>query len=109
MLNTDNAPKKKPQQARQPSRRWSDRFPLDMEACVIAGRRKIWCDAVNISISGARVRMESTDGIDGSIILKIPRAGVDCVADIVWSDETDIGVKFKQRRKWYHRSADILR
>ena len=108
MLTHENATLKK-QADRQPSRRWSDRFPLDMEACIIADKHKIWCQAVNISICGARVRMESTEGLDGTIVLKIPRAGVDCVAEIVWSDKTDIGVKFKQRRRWYHRSSSILK
>jgi len=101
MLNTETS-KLEEQADRQPSRRWSDRFPLDMEACVVANRRKIWCAAINISISGARVRLESTDGISGDIRLKIPRAGVDCIAEVVWSNETDIGVKFKKKRRWYH-------
>ena len=87
---------------RTPSRRWNDRFPLDMEACVIVGGRKIWCEAVNISICGARVRLDSAEGIDGDITLKIPRAGVDCIAEVIWSDETDIGVKFLKKRRWYH-------
>lgn len=108
MLTTEQTTQQKPT-TRQPSRRWSDRFPLDMEACVIAGKQKIWCQAVNISICGARVRLESTEDISGPIVLKIPRAGVDCVAEIVWSDDTDIGVKFKQRRRWYHRSSALLK
>ena len=108
MLTNEQAPRKE-QVDRQPSRRWSDRFPLDMEACVITDTQKIWCQAVNISICGARVRLDSTDELSGTILLKIPRAGVDCVAEIVWSDETDIGVKFKKRRRWYHRGTSILK
>ena len=107
MLQNENSALEK-EQTRQSSRRWSDRFPLDMEACVIAGGKKIWCRAVNISICGARVRLESTEGLSGSIALKIPRAGVDCIAEVIWSDETDIGVKFKQRRRWYHRRPSIF-
>lgn len=108
MIKTDNAPLNE-KRDNQPSRRWSDRFPLDMEACVIADGRKIWCQAVNISISGARVRLDSTSGISGLITLKIPRAGVDCIAEIVWSDQTDIGVKFQKRRRWYQRNLPILK
>lgn len=102
MLNTNTMPER--QDASYPhSRRWSDRFPLDMEACVIAGRKRIWCEAVNISINGARVHIGSTENISGNIGLIIPRAGVNCIANIVWSDETDIGVKFIKKRRWYHR------
>jgi len=104
MLNTENTAQNKAAN-RHPSRRWSDRFPLEMEACVMTGGRKIWCEAINISISGARVRLDSAEGISGNITLKIPRAGVDCIAEIVWSDETDIGVKFKKKRRWYHVGA----
>ncbi len=108
MLTNEKTTRQKPND-RQPSRRWSDRFPLDMEACVIADKQKIWCQAVNISICGARVRLESTEGLSGTIVLKIPRAGVDCIAEVIWSDETDIGVKFKRRRRWYHRSSSLLK
>lgn len=73
----------------------------------MAGGQKIWCQAVNISINGARVRLDSTDGITGNIGLKIPRAGVDCIAEVVWVDETDIGVKFKKKRRWYHLSSRL--
>lgn len=104
MLNTENLSLENSEK-RHPSRRWNDRFPLDMEACVITGGRKIWCEAVNISICGARVRLDTTDGVDEEITLKIPRAGVDCIAQVVWSDETDIGVKFLKKRRWYHISS----
>lgn len=108
MLKNENAALEE-QGVHTPSRRWNDRFPLDMEACVIAGSQKIWCQAVNISICGARVRLDSTKDIAGEISLKIPRAGVDCIAEVIWSDETDIGVKFKKRRRWYHRGASMLK
>ena len=106
MVSTGTAPLSKNAE-QQRSRRWSDRFPLDMEACVIIGRRKVWCEAVNISISGARVRMDTAEGVSGDIVLKIPRAGVDCIAEVVWSDETDIGVKFKKKRRWYQFSSIV--
>ena len=101
MLNTENTTVNE-QDARHPSRRWSDRFPLEMEACVISKGTKIWCDAINISISGARIRLDSAEGVSGDIRLKIPRAGVDCIAEVIWSDDTDIGVKFKKKYRWYH-------
>ena len=106
MVHTSSAPQDEKQE-HHPSRRWSDRFPLDMEACVITGRRKIWCEAVNISINGARIRMESTEEISGNISLKIPRAGVDCIAEVIWSDDTDIGLKFKKKRRWYQFSSFV--
>lgn len=106
MLGTDHSEVK--EHAEQPpSRRWSDRFPLDMEACVTVKGQKIWCEAVNISISGARVRLDSATDMSGDIWLRIPRAGVDCIAEIVWSDETDIGVKFKKKRRWYHIASRL--
>lgn len=52
------------------------------------------CVIMNVSDTGALVRMESEYGIPDIVVLRIIQTGVTKKARVIWRDETDIGLHF---------------
>jgi len=66
----------------------------DIVAVSDGGRNKKRGIVLDLSDTGARVRLEGGDKIVDGMTLKIPRYGITCQAEARWTRHNDIGIVF---------------
>lgn len=63
---------------------------------------KLGCQVVNISETGARLRVEGPDILPEKLKVFIPETGMLYRCQIVWRDGPDLGVKFLSKSEFDH-------
>lgn len=83
------------QQAQQKpeDRRRNDRFTVLWSATMVSNQLEFECVIVNISITGAMLRVEDTTGAVKSLVLRSPRF-TDLPAKVAWRRGQEIGIEF---------------
>ncbi|HOP20189.1 MAG TPA: PilZ domain-containing protein [Amphiplicatus sp.] len=61
---------------------------------ILPDRSIVKCVIKDISSTGARVAIEGNFAIPKHVVLKIDQIGTTKEADVVWQDETEIGLNF---------------
>lgn len=61
---------------------------------VLPDRSVVKCVIKDISSTGARVAIEGNFAIPPHVVLKIDQIGQTTEADVIWQDETEIGLHF---------------